>query len=217
MKARRIIVIAAAAVAGILAGTAGVYFMGSGNGNVGSQAAIDCAGALATAKRIEPHAKGEVAAFRPASAADSLADVAFLAPDGKETTLGALGKTTLVNLWATWCVPCRVEMPALDRLEEALGSDQFQVVAVNIDLGDSAKARAFMDDIGIRHLAFYSDPTTGVFKALKGKGLAFGLPTTVLVDGKGCRIGVVEGPAEWDSEDAKALIGAALAATAASL
>ena len=69
----------------------------------------------------------------------------------------------LVNLWATWCVPCRSEMPALDRLEGDLGGDDFEVVAINIDLNNEARARAFLDEVAIKNLAFYSDPTTGVF------------------------------------------------------
>jgi hypothetical protein len=102
-------------------------------------------------------------------------------------------------------------MPALDNLEAALGGDSFEVVAINIDLGDPERARAFLGEIGVSRLAFYSDPSAQVFSALKKRGLAFGLPVTLLVDGKGCRVGSVEGPAAWDSDDAKALIGAALA------
>jgi thiol-disulfide isomerase/thioredoxin len=197
-----------AAVAGALAGVIAVYFMQSGDGNV--VAGIDCSPALAAAKRAAPFAKGEVAAFQAATSADALTDLAFKSPNGGDLTLASFaGKTILVNLWATWCVPCRKEMPALDRLQTAVGSDDFQVVAVNIDLNAADKARAFLADIGVARLPFYSDPTMGVFTKLRGRGLALGLPTSLLVDGKGCRIGVVEGPAEWDSDDAKALIQAA--------
>ena len=73
------------------------------------------------------------------------------------------------------------------------------------------RARAFLDEIGVKQLAFYADPSFAIFNDLKKRGLALGLPTTILVDGKGCRIGGIEGPAEWDSEDAKALITAAMA------
>lgn len=200
-----------AAVAGAIAGLVAVYFIESGESN-SSAADPDCAPALAAAERAAPFAKGEVAAFRVSTAPDKLADIGFKAPDGADTTLGAfVGKTVLFNLWATWCVPCRTEMPALDRLENALGGKNFQVVAVNIDLRNEERARAFLGEIGVKKLAFYSDPTTALFADLKKRGLAFGLPTTVLVDGRGCRIGVLEGPAAWDSDDARALIGAALA------
>jgi thiol-disulfide isomerase/thioredoxin len=202
-----------AAVAGLLAGLAAIYagqgFRGNGNG----ETSADCAPALAAAGRAAPLARGEVAAFQVATAADDLSALSFKAPDGADTTLAALsGKTVLLNLWATWCVPCRKEMPALDRLEKALGGDRFTVVAVNIDTRDPDRARAFLGEVGATNLAFYSDPDLRIFADLKRRGLAFGLPTTVLVDGKGCRIGVVSGPAEWDSEDAQALIKAAMAA-----
>jgi thiol-disulfide isomerase/thioredoxin len=208
-RSRRLALIAFAAIAGLIAGAAGVYFMRSGDGN--ATLAADCGNALAAASRAAPLAKGEVAAFRPASEPQSLADLAFKSPEGADLTLASFaGKATLVNLWATWCVPCREEMPALDKLEAELGSDAFQVVAINIDIGSEAKARAFLDEIGVKDLRFYSDPTSKVFRNLKGRGLAFGLPTTLLVDAKGCRIGSVEGPAAWDSNDAKALIKAAI-------
>ncbi|MCB1489518.1 MAG: TlpA family protein disulfide reductase [Bauldia sp.] len=205
---------AVVALAGIVAGAGAVYVMRSGDGNGGDStdtAEVDCSSAVAAGKRVDPFAKGEVAAFSVASNPDYLGDLKFLDPDGGETTLASFaGKTALVNLWATWCVPCRTEMPALDRLEAALGSDDFEVVAINIDLDNEERARAFLDEIEVKSLGFYSDPSTDVFNALKKRGLALGLPTTLLVDGKGCRIGSVQGPAEWDSPDAKALIGAAL-------
>lgn len=212
---RGVKLIGLAAVAGGIAGLLAVYFMASGNGNGGGLANADCDGAVLTAKTIAPLAKGEVAAFRIATAADKLDDVSFKGPDGGDLTLAAFaGKTVLLNLWATWCVPCRTEMPALDRLQATSGSDGFQVVAVNIDLNNPERARAFLADIGVRALAFHYDPTTNLFSGLKKRGLAFGLPTTLLIDGKGCRIGVVEGPAAWDSEDARALIEAAVKAGA---
>jgi thiol-disulfide isomerase/thioredoxin len=200
-----------AAIAGVLAGLVAIYAGGGLQGNGEIAATVDCSPALAAAKRVAPLAKGEVAAFQPASAADDLSALPFKAPDGSDTTLAAFaGKTVLLNLWATWCVPCRSEMPALDRLEAGLGGDRFTVVAVNIDLRDPDHAKAFLGEVGATRLGFYSDPTTAIFTELKRRGLAFGLPTTVLVDGKGCRIGAVAGPAAWDSNDAKALIGAAM-------
>jgi thiol-disulfide isomerase/thioredoxin len=210
-RRRTAILFAAVALAGLVAGAVAVYVMRSGEGNGGDVASVDCSGAATVAERVAPLAKGEVAAFHVTSEPDYLGALKFLGPDGAETTLSALaGKTMLVNLWATWCVPCRSEMPALDRLEGAVGGDNFEVVAINIDLDNEARARAFLDEVAIKNLAFYSDPTTGVFSQLKKRGLALGLPTTLLVDAKGCRVGSVQGPAEWDSNDAKALITAAI-------
>ncbi|HVY20245.1 MAG TPA: TlpA disulfide reductase family protein [Bauldia sp.] len=209
-RRRALTLLALAAVAGIVAGTAGVYFRGAGDSNV-TAAAVNCADAVATASKVAPLAKGEVAAFRVATAPESFTDLSFKAPDGSPTTLASLsGKVVLVNLWATWCVPCRAEMPALDKLQTAMGGDGFTVATINLDVQKPEAAKAFMEQIGVSHLPLYSDPTMGVFNDLKRRGLAIGLPTTLLVDGKGCRIGIVEGPAEWDSADARALIEAAL-------
>jgi len=203
-------VLGLALVAGAIAGALGVYFMGAGPGN-GSAAAADCAPALKAAQALAPLARGEVAAFRVATDPDRMTDLAFKTPDGADTTLAALsGKTVLVNIWATWCVPCRAEMPTLDRLQAAKGGKDFEVAAINIDLNNTERAKAFLAEIGVKDLAFYSDPSSGIFSKLKSRGLGFGLPTTILLDGKGCRMGVVEGPAEWDSNDAKALIEAAV-------
>jgi thiol-disulfide isomerase/thioredoxin len=208
---RGLMLMAIAAVAGVVVGTAGVYFRGSGNGNNGSAVAVNCAEAAAAAQRVAPFAKGEVAAFRVSATPADFSGLSFKAPDGSATTLGALaGKVTLVNFWATWCVPCRAEMPALDRLQAAMGGDAFTVATINLDVQNPERAKAFMDEIGVTHLPLNADPTMGVFNELKKRGLAIGLPTTLLVDGKGCGIGIMEGPAEWDSDDARALISAAV-------
>jgi thiol-disulfide isomerase/thioredoxin len=201
-------------LAGAVAGVAAVYVSGGFSGNNTLAESAHCDDALTVAGKLDPLAKGEVAAFRAADKPDDLSGLAFKAADGSDTTVGKAfaGRAVLLNVWATWCVPCRTEMPSLDRLEQTLGGDRFTVAAVNIDIGanGAARAKAFLDEIGVTHLAFLTDPTTGVFKDLKGRGLALGLPTSVLIDGKGCRLGIVAGPAEWDSEDAKALIRAAL-------
>ncbi len=212
-KRPRGLVLLVAAIAGILAGTVAVYVRGSANSNGGALAAT-CADALAAAKRVTPLVKDEVAAFRPAETAERFDDLAFKAPDGSDTSLAAFaGRVVLVNLWATWCVPCRAEMPTLDRLQSSMGGSTFTVAAVNLDVTRPERAKEFLGEIGVTNLAFYSDPSLAVFNALKRRGLAFGLPTTLLVDGKGCRIGVMEGPAAWDSDEAKALIGAAITAS----
>jgi thiol-disulfide isomerase/thioredoxin len=120
------------------------------------------------------------------------------------------GRTVLLNLWATWCVPCRKEMPALDALEQRLGGPKFEVVAVNIDTRDGDKPRAWLKEVGVERLAFYADPSARTFQDLKSIGRAFGMPTTLLIDGQGCEIATIAGPAEWASEDAIKLINAAL-------
>lgn len=209
-KQRGLMLVGIAAIAGILAGTVAVYVRGSGDSNGG---AVGCDRALAAAALIEPLAIGEIAAFRVAEAAERFDDISFRSPDGDPLTLADFsGKAILLNLWATWCVPCRAEMPTLDRLQAELGGADFEVVAVNVDVRNEERARAFLDEIDAAGLAFYSDPSLGIFNDLKRRGHAFGLPATVLIDAQGCGVGVLSGPAAWDSDEAKALIRAAVAA-----
>lgn len=198
-----------AAVVGALIGIAAVYVTMRGESNGGADAA--CAGAPALAAKLDPLATGEMAAFRPSDRAVSLTGLAFQGPDGEALTVASFaGRTVLLNLWATWCVPCRQEMPALDRLQAALGGERFSVVAVNIDTGNPERARRFLGEIGVTRLAWYADPSLAVFNEMKRRGLALGLPTTLLIDGKGCQLGVLAGPAEWDHDDARRLVTAAI-------
>lgn len=209
-----LVLVLIAAIAGIIAGAAGVYmtYMGSGNGSEQDIAEIDCSPALAKAVKVQPFAKGEVAALTVTNPPVPLAVGSFSGPDGKQMTMESLGgKTRLVNLWATWCIPCREEMPALNALQKSFGNKKFEVVAINIDAGaDDGKPRTFLKETGVDALAFYRDGTMGAFNVLKKRGLAFGLPVTVLIDEKGCMLGSMNGPAKWDSLDAKTLIKAAL-------
>jgi thiol-disulfide isomerase/thioredoxin len=122
-----------------------------------------------------------------------------------------------VNLWATWCVPCRKEMPALDQLEAKLAGPNFAVVAINIDTRDPEKPKKFLNDADLTRLGYYTDEKAKVFQDLKSIGRALGMPTSVLVDPKGCEIGTIAGPAEWNSDDAIRLITAALSPAAAGL
>ena len=204
-----------AAVAGILAGAVAVYVrnMGSGNGAEGLFAASSsaCEGAIEQVKSVSQFSKGQVAAMVAAQPPRPL-DLAFKGPEGQELkTADFKGKTVLLNLWATWCGPCREEMPALNALQKDMGDPEFEVVAVNINTGDDEKPKAFLADYGIDKLGYYRDSSMGVFNALKKQGLAFGLPVTLVVDSQGCLISAMNGPAAWDSADGKALIAAAKA------
>jgi thiol-disulfide isomerase/thioredoxin len=199
---------AAAIAVVIVAALAGIYGIARPRGN---PAAAACRGAVATAERIAPLAHGEVAALAMAHTPFRLPDLAFKDAEGHERTLADWrGRTVLLNLWATWCVPCRKEMPALDALEAKLGGPNFEVVAVNIDTRDPQKPLAFLKDTAVTHLAYYTDPSAKVFQDLKLAGKAFGMPTTVVVDPSGCEIGTMAGPAEWASDDAVKLVTAAL-------
>jgi len=199
------LVVEAAAVATLLAGLAGVYGIGGFQRNAGGDA--ECQAAVDIAKRIAPLARGEVAALTVAEKPFRVPDVTFQDADGRRHSLKEWrGKIVLLNLWATWCVPCRKEMPALDALEGKLGSPDFQVVAVNIDTRDPDKPKAWLKDVGIKRLAYFADPEAKVFQDLKAVGRAFGMPTTMLIDRQGCEIGTMAGPAEWASDDAVKLV-----------
>ena len=207
---RRIPIAVAAVLVGGIAGYLGIYGLKGAGGDPTCRAAVD------TARRIAPLAHGEVAALTMASKPLKLPDLAFEDSSGGRKKLSDWqGKTVLVNLWATWCVPCRKEMPALDRLQTKLKGPNFEVVAVNIDTRDPEKPRAFLKDANLTALGFFNDDKAKVFQDLRGIGRALGMPTSVLVDGKGCEIATIAGPAEWDSDDAVKLIRAAVSPAAA--
>jgi len=205
---RRLALLAAVALAGVLAGLAGIYGMGGLAGNPADPA---CQGASATVKRLTPLARGEVAAVAVAAEPRRLPELAFADAGGRERALAEWhGRTVLFNLWATWCVPCRKEMPALDALQARLGGPRFEVVAVNIDTRDAEKPKAWLKEVGISRLAYYSDRSGKVFQDLKAVGKAFGMPTTLFIDAQGCELANLAGPAEWASDDAIKLVEAAL-------
>jgi thiol-disulfide isomerase/thioredoxin len=206
---RRIPIAIGLVAAGALIGLAGLYgFSGFKRGGAGDSA---CTGAVELARKIAPLAHGEVAALTMATAPLRLPDLAFEDASGKPRKLSDWrGKTVLVNLWATWCVPCRKEMPALDSLQTKLGGKDFEVVAVNIDTRDPEKPRNFLKEANLTRLGYFSDQKAKVFQDLKNIGKALGMPTSVLVDGQGCEIATIAGPAEWASDDAIKLIKAAM-------
>jgi thiol-disulfide isomerase/thioredoxin len=205
---RRLALIAAAFVAAAGAALAGIYGIASLQGNAVDAA---CKPAASLAARLTPLMRGEVAALTPAKSPLHLNRLAFRDAAGAERSLGEWkDRTVLLNLWATWCVPCKKEMPALDALQKKLGGPQFEVVAVNIDTRDPQKPKDWLKETGVNGLAFYADPSARIFQDLKAAGRAFGMPTTLLVDRNGCEIATLAGPAEWASEDAVKLIEAAL-------
>jgi thiol-disulfide isomerase/thioredoxin len=214
--ARRIPFVIGAVLIGALIGFAGVYGIGGFKRNAAGDKG--CGAAVDLSRKLAPLAHGEVAALTMATAPLRLPDLAFEDTDGKPKKLSDWrGRTVLVNLWATWCVPCRKEMPALEGLETKLGGPDFAVVAINIDTRDPDKAKNFLKDANLTRLGRYSDQKAKVFQDLKSIGRALGMPTSVLVDGQGCEIATIAGPAEWDSDDAVKLITAAVKPAAAGL
>lgn len=195
----------------MLIAAAGAGFLYAGGPSGKEARAADCAGAAKTAAAVADLARGEVAAMTISKTPEKLADYAFNDPEGKPVTLAAFrGKTVLLNVWATWCVPCRTEMPELDKLESELGSAAFQVVPVNVDTSRLERPRKFFDDAGVTALKLYADPKANLFYELKQAGKGLGLPVTILIDPEGCQIGLMNGPANWHSADAKALVTKAI-------
>ncbi|MEP0941643.1 MAG: TlpA disulfide reductase family protein [Rhizobiaceae bacterium] len=202
-----------AGVLGLAVG-AGLYAFSDRVGNdqnTGPLASASCAVDESLRAKLDNNSGGHVAAFKALDRPVSVAELGFTDLNGQEKSLGDWsGRTVLFNLWATWCAPCRAEMPALDQLQADLGSDQFEVVLVSVDLGSDEKPKKFYKDVGMQHARFFHDADLSTLNVLKKEGLAFGLPATLLVNGKGCVIGALSGPAEWASDDAKKLIETAL-------
>lgn len=137
-----------------------------------------------------------------------LPEIAFVDARGKPRSLAEFrGKTVLLNLWATWCPPCREEMPSLDRLQKALGGSSFEVVALSIDAGGAPVVERFYKELGIGALAVYVDSGMDAARQLATPGL----PTTLLIDARGRELGRHSGPAQWDSTEAVRLISSKLA------
>ena len=131
-------------------------------------------------------------------------ELRFVDGAGRPRTLADFrGKMVLLNLWATWCVPCRKEMPALDRVQARLGGPDFEVVALSIDRKGLPAVQAFYAELGLKALAIHVDGSGGAASQLG----ALGLPTTLLVDAQGNEVGRAVGPREWDSPAAVAEIG----------
>jgi thiol-disulfide isomerase/thioredoxin len=172
------------------------------------KAVSDCpADSAKLAARLAPLAKGELAALTVASEPRRAIQVAFERDGGAKLTVADFkGRPILLNLWATWCVPCRAEMPALDRLQAAKGGPGFEVVAVNVDTARLERRAAFLDSVGVKSLTRYTDPSGDAFETLHKDGKALGLPVTLVIDKDGCEVGAVEGGAKWDSAEAQALV-----------
>jgi thiol-disulfide isomerase/thioredoxin len=203
---RRLAMVVLGGFAGVAIGLAAVYGIGAMQRNVDPA----CRPSAELTKRLAPLARGEVAAINIASEPKLLPDLAFKDAGGQPRTLADFrGRTVLLNLWATWCVPCRKEMPALEALQAKLGDDKFQVLAINIDTRNLDKPKAWLDEVGITGLGYFADPSAKVFQDLKSIGKAIGMPTTLLIDPQGCELGTLAGPAEWASDDAIKLIEAA--------
>lgn len=198
---------------GLAVAVSGVYAMLGSNGNEevagnGTDVNVSSSAGSADGGLNKSLSTGALAAFVFKKDRPEVVSGDFKDADGKTIDMSNWkGRVALVNLWATWCGPCRAEMPHLAKLQALYGSDQFEVVALSVDLKGAEASAAFLKEIKADNLALYVDQTT---RAMKKLG-AIGLPATILVDRNGREIGRLIGPADWAGEDAKRLIEAAIA------
>lgn len=204
---------ARAAATGLVAVVAAALYVSFNGGGNGADAGT-CAATQPRAQALDPLVGGEIAAFQVARTPMKLSGLAFSGAEGEPKTLADFGgKIALLNIWATWCAPCRQEMPALDRLQAALGGEDFAVVPVSIDTGGRERSAEFLQKVGVSHLPLYTDPSTEIFGEVKKRSLALGLPVSILIDRDGCHLGHMNAPAEWDSAEGRRLIEAAISRT----
>ena len=163
---------------------------------------------------LKDYARGKLAAFFIYKTPKPLPEFTYVDEQGKEHSLKELrGKVVLLNLWATWCGPCRHEMPWLDTLKDKFKDQPFEMLTISIDRGGLKKPRRFFNKINVKHLTLYGDPSGRLAPKLR----AFGMPTTLLIDRDGRELGRIAGPAEWASADAYGFIQAAISSTQATV
>ena len=112
------------------------------------------------------------------------------------------GRVLVLNLFATWCAPCKAEMPSLDRLQARLDEDQVLVIALSVDRAGADKVKRWMDDLGVRHLTTLRDPSLSALQAMKAPGL----PATFIIDANGDERARVYGVEEWDADGIVAML-----------
>lgn len=192
-------------VAGLGVAIAAWFYLGN------AAEASSCPVQSMPAQVIDAAAKGELAALNGTGEGRGYADLAFKDASGAQVTIADFaGKALLVNFWASWCVPCREEMPALDAIATQYNSDRFMVLPINLDIGAGGleKAQSFLDEGQFQNLPLYADNSFAAFERLKREAVAVGLPATLLLDPEGCELAVLQGPAEWHSDDGKAVVEA---------
>jgi thiol-disulfide isomerase/thioredoxin len=188
----------------VLTAGAGIYWFQTGERKAATPAPM-LSSATGVTKDLST---GPLAAFLVRPERKLLLDIAFQDGVGTELKLSNWkGRVVLVNLWATWCVPCRKEMPALAELQSKFGSNDFEVVAISVDRKGLEASSAFLKETHATALKLYVEPSSRILNDLQ----ALGLPATVLVDREGREIGRLLGPAEWNSPEALNLIKAAMA------
>ena len=205
--------ISTGAAVGIIAGIVGIYVLRSDESKVdrsdsaaqSEEAAVEAAAPAGTVTR--QLAKGTLAAFVVKPERLPVPDLVFMTGEGEQVSIDKWrGRVVLLNLWATWCAPCRKEMPDLSKLQEELGSEDFEVVAISVDRKGTEASAAFLIENDATALKLYVDKSAQSLDTLQ----AVGLPATLLIDRQGREIGRLLGPAQWSSPEALTLIRTAL-------
>ncbi|MCT7378509.1 TlpA family protein disulfide reductase [Chelativorans salis] len=194
MKPRTAAILAVAVIGGLAAAGALWKFANSDGSEIGAE------GSGSSISTATPQASGTLVFHETPQV---VPDLSFVNRDGREMSLADFrGQTVLLNIWATWCVPCREEMPSLDRLQAELGGSDFVVVPLSIDRGGIPAVAAFYQELGLTKVGIYVDESGRVFRKLG----AVGIPTTLLIGPEGKELGRLVGPAEWDSPEMVALL-----------
>lgn len=156
---------------------------------------------------VDSSMKGGRVLFRTYATRPTIPNIRIRDEAGNPITLNEIvqknpGQSLLVNFWATWCFPCREEMPDLDNLQAVRGNDDFRVILISVDRGGVKPSRMFLDKIGIKNLDLYYDERGMLGTAMK----TIGYPTTILINKDGKQMGLMTGSAHWNSPSAYALI-----------
>jgi thiol-disulfide isomerase/thioredoxin len=187
-----------------LAGVAGIYWQGLEP----RKAEVVETATSSSSGFSKDLAKGSLAALLVHGERKDIAAFSFANDKGETLDLSKWrGRVVLLNLWATWCAPCRKEMPDLSKLQAALGGADFEVLALSVDRKGLEASQAFLNEVGVTNLAAYIEPDAKSLAALQ----ALGLPATILIDRKGLEAARLLGPADWASEEAKAMVSALVA------
>ena len=166
-------------------------------------------GANAAAADISALREGDMRKLVVHEAPIAASDEIFTREDGTEGSLADYaGQIVLVNFWATWCAPCRAEMPMLDTLQQELGGEEFQVVTIATGRNPAPALEEFFVETGIEALPLHIDPRQAL---ARGMGV-LGLPVTVILDRDGQEVARLQGEADWSSESARAILEALIAA-----
>ncbi len=163
----------------------------------------------ADAQDLGPYLQGDMRGLQVHATPEAISSSSFTHVDGGDFTLADFqGRYVLLNFWATWCAPCREEMPALNALQQALGGDRFEVVTLATGRNPEPAIRRFFEEEAITDLPMYLDPMQVVARDMG----VFGLPITVILDPEGQEIARLRGDADWAADEALALIGALIEA-----